>query len=453
MSVSQKKFTINHVRRTLGEHWRENFSKNNQFNVGAEVEDLIYDDEGNPIGNEDAEEALRNLVESEGVKPKEREIDGEEKLLGTKIEDEDLQMHEDFEAEIDTDYHPAQSEIATEVFRNPADMVFRTENLRNLRDRNLPEGHSAHEEALMPELALPGEEPAADKRPKPRYEGLRSRHGESFDSMGWIASTQLNKGTPVGEEKSVENFFHEFFNGGDLPSMLDVAPVVDALFANDPVLEEEDDVYEMVAEGGRDMVYDLFVSESPAVLRNGTERWGDVLNQAVPTNENYGYIEDLSGIEDHEDYIDMVMERPMILSPELDADQIQVLDPDTREAVGTASEEWNMDSTWVMPGLSGVEESTVSFKQFLEDKQYLGEVMVEKDGEEKLMPVKVDHSDLSQSEFEDLATVDREEGDGYFELHNTFVRPDIAPRTMVWSSFVRPATVLGPTKHFCRTWR
>jgi len=124
----------------------------------------------------------------------------------------------------------------------------------------------------------------------------------------------------------------------------------------------------------------------------------------------------------------MVMERPMILSPEVDAKQIQVLDPETREPVGNASEEWNMYSTWVMPGLSGIEESTVSFKQFLEDRQYLGEVLMEKNGEEKMMPVKVDHSNLSDSKFENLATVDRENGAGYFDLHNTFVRPDIAPK-------------------------
>ena len=428
MSVSQKKFTINNVRRTLGEHWRAKFRENNEFNLGAEVEDPVLDGEGDPIGNEDAEKALRNIVDNEGATPKEREINGMEKLLGTKIEDENFQRHEDFAAEVDTDYHPAQSEIATEVFRNPADMVFRTENLRHMRDRNLLEGQNAYEMAIFEAFATSGENPEANHVPKPRYDSLRGLHGEMFDSMGWIASTQLNKGTPVGDDQTVEEFFHGFFNGGDLPSMLDVAPVVDALFANDPILEEIDEVYELLAEGGRDMVYDHFVSGSPAVLRNNTQRWGDILDEALPTNENYGYIEDLSGIDDHEDYIDMVMDRPMILSPEVDAEQVQVLDPETHEVVGTASEEWGMDSTWVMPGLEDVEESTISFKQFLEDRKYLGEVRVEKDGEAEMMPVKVDHSNLSQKDFEDLATVDREDGSGYFELHNTFVRPDIAPK-------------------------
>ena len=410
----------------IAETWRVKYRQNNRFNLGAEVEDLIYGPDGKPIGNKDAEESLKNLVLNEGAEPKEREINGKTHLLGTKIQDQNFQTNEEFSAEIDTDYHPAQSEIATEVFQNPADMVFRTENLRNLRDRNLPKGNTAHEEAIMQKFALPDEDAGADKRPKPRYEGLKSRHGDAFDSMGWIASTQLNKGTPVGEDQGIEEFFHQFFNGGDLPSMLDAAPVIDSLFANDPILTRDEGEYKMAAEGGRDMVYDLFVSKSPAVLRSGTERWSDIIDEALPTNENYGYMNDLSTVGDHEDYIEMAMDRPMILSPEVDADNIELLDPDTREVMGTASEELDMESTWVMPGLSDIEESTVSFNQFLEDKQYLGEIMV--NGEEELIPVKVDHTNLSDEEFVELAGAGREEGNGYFDLHNTFVRPDIAAK-------------------------
>ncbi len=429
MSASQQKNKSNQTQlvESLGTIWDQNFTENSQANVGAEKEDIIRDSEG-LIDNEEAVEAFQNLIANEGAEPETEEINGEEKLLGVSVEDENFQDHAEFSAEIDTDYHPAQSEIATEVFQNPSDMMFRMEHLSQMRDENLPEDQEAYENGLMREFATEGE---ADRnsRPKPRYTGLHSRHGELFDAMGWPAATQLNTGTPVGEEKDIDEFFHEFFNGGDKPGMLDVIPGVDALFANDPVLEEDEDgMYEAVAEGGRDLIYDLFVSNSPAVLRNGTERWGDVLDEALPTNENYGNIEDLSEVESHEDYIEMVMERPMILSPEVDASDIQVLDEETHRPEGTVEEEYDMDSTWVMPGLSGIEESVVTFEQFTEDQQYLGEILVEEDGEEVMKPVKVDHSDKSTEDFLDLAGLGEEDEAGYFTFHNTFVRPDIAPK-------------------------
>lgn len=427
MSASQQKQKDPDLTTIIGDAWNEAFTENSKENVGAEKEDIIRDEDG-LIDNEDAVEAFNNLMENEGAEPETEEINGEEELLGVSVEDDNFKEHEDFSAEIDTDYHPAQSEIATEVFQNPSDMMFRMEHLSLLRDRNLPEGHEAYENGLMREFATEGEDDR-NRRPKPRYTGLRSRHGELFDAMGWPAATQLNTGTPVGEEQTIEEFFHSFFNGGEKPGMLDVIPGVDALFANDPVLEEDEDgLYEAVAEGGRDLIYDLFVSNSPAVLRNGTERWGDVLDEALPTNENYGNIEDLSEVEDHEDYIEMVMERPMILSPEVDGSEIQVLDEETHRPEGTVEEEYGMESTWVMPGLSGIEESVVTFEQFAEDQQYLGEILVEEDGEEMMKPVKVDHSNLEKDDFLELAGLGRDDEDGYFSFHNTFVRPDIAPK-------------------------
>jgi len=425
-SKQKSKSTGEELVESVGDDWQEEYSENSKENVGAEKEDIIRDSEG-LIDNEDAVEAFNNLIENEDAEPETEEINGEKKLLGVSIEDENFQEHEDFSAEIDTDYHPAQSELATEVFQNPADMLFRMEHLSMLRDRNLPEGHEAYENGLMREFALEGEADS-NRRPKPRYTGLRSRHGELFDAMGWPAATQLNTGTPIGEEESIEDFFHSFFNGGDQPGMLEVVPGVDALFANDPVLEEEDDMYEAAVEGGRDLIYDLFVSSSPAVLRNHTERWGDVLEEALPTNENYGNIEDLSDIDDHEDYISMAMERPMILSPEVDASDIRVLDEETHRSQGTLEEEYDIDSTWVMPGLSGIEESVVTLDQFAEDKMYLGEVLVEKDGEQEMKPVKVDHSDYDRDDFLELAGLGPEDEAGYFTYHNTFVRPDIAPK-------------------------
>jgi hypothetical protein len=124
----------------------------------------------------------------------------------------------------------------------------------------------------------------------------------------------------------------------------------------------------------------------------------------------------------------MVMERPMILSPEVDGSEIQVLDEETHRPEGTVEQEYDIDSTWVMPGLSGIEESVVTFEQFAEDQQYLGEILVEEDGEEVMKPVKVDHSDLSTEEFLEVAGLGPEDEAGYFSYQNTFVRPDIAPK-------------------------
>jgi len=421
---ARTKQTQQNVKQSLSSTWDQNHRENSIYNVGAEVEDLLFHRNREPVDNQITERVLRNIVEKEDAEAKEQVIDGEKRLLGTKLEDKRFQKHEDFAAEIDTDYHPAQSEIATEVFQNPADMAFRTENLRYLRDRNLPDRVSSHKIGMFPDMSLLKKDPEHLARPKKRYKGLSSRHGEAFGSMGWIGATQLNTGSPAGEEMSTEEFFHSFFDGGEEPSMLDVVPAIDPLFASDPVFEKNDDIYETVAEGGRDMVYDLFVSKSPAVLRRGTERWGDVLDEALPTNENYGYIEDLRGLEDQEDYLDMAMERPMILSPEIDASDVEVLDPETRGPVGSFEDVYGEDSTWVMPGLSEVEESTVTFEQFLKDEMYLGEVLV--DGEMK--PVKVDHSAMKEEDFTELAGLGPEDGAGYFNFHNTFVRPDVAPK-------------------------
>lgn len=436
MSVSATKQTQKNVKESLKSTWEQNHRDNSIYNVGAEIEDLLFNEDGEPVDNRTTERILQNIVNEEGAEPKYREIDGEERLLGTKVNEEMFQEHEDFAAEIDTDYHPAQSEIATEVFQNPADMTFRTENLRFLRDQNLPEGVSSHELGAFPQLSLPGENPEHLKRPKPRYTGLQSRHGDAFGSMGWIGATQLNTGSPVNEDMGTGEFFGEFFGLDEGPSILDVLPGVDAPYMNDGKFErrnaseltekfsEEGSDLEMTAEGIRDLIYDDFVKKSPAVLRRNTERWGDLLDEALPTNENYGYIEDLTDVEDHGDYIDMVMERPMILSPEVDASDVKILDPETREVVGTFDEEYGEDSTWVMPGLSDVKQSTLTFEQFLEDQMYLGEVLV--DGE--MQPVKVDHSDMDEEEFTELAGLGPEDGAGYFTLHNTFVRPDVAPK-------------------------
>ena len=464
MSASTKQ-TQKNVKESLKSTWEQNQRDNSIYNVGSEIEDLLFDENGEPVDNETTERILRNVVDKEGATPKKRMIDGEERLLKTKLENDQFQDHEDFAAEIDTDYHPAQSEIATEVFQNPADMVFRTENLRYLRDRNLPEGVSSHELGAFPELMLPGDNPEHRKRQNPRYTGLRSRHGDAFGSMGWIGSTQLNTGSPVGQGLGTAEFFYSFFGPGEQNlSVQDAMPGVDAPYMNDAKLEEKDPVeelleekmldeklleeklleeefedglpeeveglddledYEMSAEGLREFIYEYFVSESPAVLRKMMERGGDLFEEAIPTNENYGHIEDLSEVESHGDYIDMVMERPMILSPELDTSDIQVLDPDTHEVLGTFDEEYGEDSTWVMPGLSDIDESTVTFEQFLEDEMYLGEVLV--DGE--MQPVKVDHSEMDEGDFAELAGLNPgEDGDGYFTLHNTFVRPDVAPK-------------------------
>ena len=463
MSASTEQ-TQKNVKESLKSTWEQNQRENSIYNVGAEIEDLLFDEEGEPIDNETTERILRNVVEKEGAEPDEKTIDGEKRLLGTKLENEQFQEHEDFAAEIDTDYHPAQSEIATEVFQNPADMVFRTENLRYLRDQNLPEGVSSHELGAFPQLMLPGENPEHRKRSKPRYTGLRSRHGDSFGSMGWIGSTQLNTGSPVGGGLSTDEFFYSFFGPGEQDlSIQDAMPGVDAPYTNDAKLEEKDPVeelleekmldeelleeklleedfedglheeieglddledYEMSAEALREFIYEDFVKESPAVLRKMIERGGDLFEEAIPTNENYGYIEDVSEVQSHGDYIDMVMERPMILSPEVDASDIQVLDPETHEVVGTFEGEYGEDSTWVMPGLSDIDESTVTFEQFLEDGMYLGEVLVDGD----MQPVKVDHSDMNEKDFAELAGLGSEDEAGYFTLHNTFVRPDVAPK-------------------------
>lgn len=424
MSTTQKNRGLTKV---LASTWQQKYRENDLNNTGAEVEDIIRTLNGDVIDNSQSEELLQNIVDNEGAVPETKDLGGAEKLLGVSIDDENFERNADFQAEIDTDYHPAQSEVATEVFQNPADMISRTENLRSMRDRNLPESMESFENAVMQEFAMEGEADR-NRRPKPRYTGLRGLHGEIFDAMGWPAATQLNTGTPVGDNKGMEEFFHDFFNGGEKPSMLDAVPAVDSLFANDPVFEEEDGVYEAVMEGGRDMIYELFVSGSPAVLRNGVERFGDIRDEALPGNDNYGNISDLSEIEDHEDYIDMVMERPMILSPEIDSSDIEVLDEDTRQPVGSFEEVYGEDSTWVMPGLTDVEESVLTFEEFLENQQYLGEVQVEENGEEVMKPVKVDHSSLNRDEFMNLAGLGAEDDTGYFTLHNTFVRPDIAPK-------------------------
>jgi hypothetical protein len=420
------------------------FRENPQENSGGEVEDSIQHEETlEGAGREEARENFENILEDSEVAADEKTVDnGEEEVLnGATLKDsplvEDTEDEDTFNPDVDTDFSPHQGEVASAVVDNPADVVFGVDRPRRVRDRNLPENYSSFEYALKPEMMFPdwagphdreemvkgdpkaGEEHRMDD---PRYLGFVLNDGEVFHAMGAPTATQLNSGTPVGEGKTADEFFYEFFNGGEKASVPELAPALSTLFDADPLFSgDQESGYEIEVESGRDMIYDLFVAESDAVSRKeAEERWGDALEEALPTNENYGVIEDFTEIsqdEAVEDYVEIVMERPAKLAPSLDPEHIKL---------GEEFDEHNLEHLQIKRG-EEVEDQWVLFDQnrqemdlatLEEERQFEGKMLL--DGE--MVDVTVDHTGMEDEEFDDLMN-------DYFDFQNTMVRPDIAPKT------------------------
>ncbi len=431
----------------------EEFRQNPQKKSGGEVEDAIqHEDTLEAAGREDAQENFENILEDTEVETEEKTVDsgnGEE-LSGATLKDSPLEEdpEEAFNPDIDTDFSPHQGEVASAVVDNPADLVYGVDRPRRIRDRNLPEGFSSFEYALKPGMMFPdwdgshNRDEMVDGEPDmgeenrmwdPRYFTFELLDGEEFHAMGTPTATQLNSGTPVGEDMDANEFFYKFFNGGEKASVPEIAMGLSTLFDADPLFSgNREDGYEIEVESGRDMIYDLFVSESDAVSRKEAhERWGDELVEALPTNENYGRIEDFTNLSEDqavEDYVDIVMDRPAKLAPALEPEQIKFENPeevldeedldegdDSLEYLQAKDDDREWEKQWAVFDQSRQE---MNLEKLEEERKYKGKILL--DGE--LVDVTVDHSSMEDEEFDELM-------DTYFDFQNTMVRPDVAPKT------------------------
>lgn len=429
------------------------FRRNPQKKSGGEVEDAIQHEETlEAAGREQAQENFENILEDPEVKTEAKAVEsGEgEKLSGAALKDSKLEDDPEaaFNPEIDTDFSPHQGEVASAVVDNPADLVYGVDRPRRIRDRNLPEGFASFEYALKPGMMFPdwdgshnreemmnGEPDMGEENRMwdPRYFTFELLDGEEFHAMGTPTATQLNSGTPVGEDMSADEFFYEFFNGGEKASVPEIAMGLSTLFDADPLFSgDRENGYEIEVESGRDMIYDLFVSESNAVSRKeADERWGEELGTALPTNENYGRIEDFTNLSEGEaveDYVDIVMDRPAKLAPGLEPSQIKFENPEevlgeenvdesdnSLEYLQARDEDREWEKQWAVFDQSRQE---MNLEKLEEEQKYKGKILL--DGE--LVDVTVDHSSMDEEEFEELM-------DTYFDFQNTMVRPDVAPKT------------------------
>jgi hypothetical protein len=428
----------------------EEFRENPQEKSGGEVEDAIQHEgtlEG--AGREDAQKNFENILEDPEVDAEEKTVDSGngEKLSGATLKDSPLEEdpEEAFNPDIDTDFSPHQGEVASAVVDNPADLVYGVDRPRRIRDRNLPEGFSSFEYALKPGMMFPdwdgshNREEMLDGDPDmgeenrmwdPRYFTFELLDGEEFHAMGAPTATQLNSGTAVGDGMDADEFFYEFFNGGEKASLPEIATGLSTLFDADPLFSgNQEDGYEIEVESGRDMIYTLFVSGSDAVSRKAAhERWGEDLVEALPTNENYGRIEDFTNLTEDEaveDYVNIVMDRPAKLAPELDPKHIRFdedqefadVDEDEIRSLAhlQALRDENVEEQWAVFDQSRQE---MNLKKLEEEKKYEGKILLD----DELVDVTVDHSSMSDGEFNELM-------DSYFDVQNTMVRPDVAPKT------------------------
>lgn len=419
------------------------FSENPHKKSGGEVEDSIHQKETlEGAGRDEAGKNFENILEDPEVTAdkKKAEHNGEEVLNGVTLKDSplvnDSEADETFNPEIDTDFSPHQGEVASAVVENPGDLVFGVDRPRRIRDRNLPDGYSSFEHALKPEMMFPDWEgphdreklvngnPEAGEKNRmydPRYLAFVLNDGEVFHAMGAPTATQLNTGTPVGDELSSDEFFYKFFNGGEKASVPEIATGLSPLFDADPLLSgDSESGYEIQVESGRDMIYDLFVAESNAVSRKEAhERWGDDLSKALPTNENYGLIEDFTELPEDdtvEEWAKLVMDRPAKLAPVLDPEHIKLGDEYEERSLAHLQAERGdeIEEKWALFDHNRQEMDLSTLEN---ERQYEGKILL--DGE--LIDVTIDHSSMDQGEFDELM-------DTYFDFQNTMVRPDVAPK-------------------------
>lgn len=448
---NRKEQTESSVKTRTASKIKKNFRENPNELTGGEIEDALHHRETlEAAGNEEVEETFQNIYEDARVDVNRTTVpvsEDEEALIGVEVQDSPFVLEEDgFKPKIDTDFSPHQGEVAGAPVDNPGDLLWAVERPRRIRDRNLPEGYSSFEYGLKPEVMFPdvngphnrqelvnGEAKTDEshRRPKPRYLGFVQNDGAAFHAMGAPKGTQGNNGTPVGEELSTDQFFYEMFNGGEKASLPEISPALSSLFVADGLFSKNGGEYEIEVEAGRDMIYDLFVSESNAVSRKeAEERWGDVLDQALPTNENYGRIEDLTQIRREsavEDFVDVKMSRPAKLAPEVNPSQIRFENPqevldegvfdeenNSLEYLQERDEEREQSDQWV---LFDQERQEMNIKQLEEERKYKGKMLL--DGE--IVDVIVDHSEMDEDEFEDLM-------DGYMAIQNTMSRSDVAAK-------------------------
>ena len=424
----------------------QNYEENPSENTGGEVEDSIQNSETHEAaGNDVAEENFENIYEDAKVEAEKDTLDtGDgEALIGVELQNSPLAENEDdFKPAIDTDFSPHQGEVASAVVKNPADLVFGVDRPRRIRDRNLPEGYNSFEYALKSEMMFPdvdgphnrqdfveGETKANEdhRRPKPRYLGFLELDGPVFHAMGSPTATQLNSGTPVGKEKSADEFFFEFFNGGEKASMTELSPAVSTLFNADPIMEknseeenndEIDEKYEIAVDSGRDTVYDTTFHLSGAVSRKeAIERWKAELGKPIPTNQNYGLVKDFTEIESVEDFVEIVKSRPTKLAPVIDAEQIKLGEEFEERSLAhyQAKNGLEIEGTWAIFDQSN---EVMNLETLENERKYDGKVLLDGD----FVDVTVDHTDMEEEEFMELM-------DGYFDIQNTMVRPDVAPKT------------------------
>lgn len=400
------------------ESWKTSYKQNDPNKQGAEVEDITIDEETlEPSTNEDAEETFHNIAEEREVEyNKQEREDQEDDILGVKIDDSELvEDEEDFQPEIDTDFSPHQSEVATEVVENPADLIYRTEKWRQVRDKNLPEGLMSVEIGNSPGMLDFSEEgkfnikefmeedlsfEESDRRPKPRYIGFVDADGEYFFAMGAPGATQLNSGIEAETDEEVDQTFKKIFNGNGTLSILDVTQGLSTLFDADPIIKDG----ERQVESGRDLIYDLFEVGSNAVKRNDEKRWEEELENALETNENYGYIEEVTEeVESVRDYQELVIDSPAKLGPVTESEYIEA--------------EFELDEdTWFVVDQEKEEGKTL--REVMEEREEL-QVKVLDEGEMK--EAKINYNEMSEEDLEEHFST-------FFTRQNSMIRPDVAPK-------------------------
>ena len=421
------------------------YVENNFYNLGIEIEDLVFDEDLNPLTRQQAHQTLENIAEDLGedrAKLKRATVEGE--TVPKKVEILDSPFvnengEDEFLGEIDFDLNPRQSEIATPVVHNPVDALFEAERMQRIRDRNLPEGYRAHAVGLTPESMFPDiiegnlnlvefargnfdVDEKEDRMLGERYKGLKDAHGKELYAMGSTGSIQTNAGTGASTPEEADQQFFKVYDGGDKASIMSLARSISAKSNSDrihlvKVTDDGEIEYEPVVESGRDFSYDVFVNSSEAAERPGGTRWEELSerlggNVEIQRNDNYGFIEKLSELDEEDTTLDVIsnlLEMNKIMPAEdVRAGEIYI------EEDQTLADLLEMDEAEEYTVFFDHEAENGTLKEILDNGEYKARFLV--NGEMKDGFVR---HDRKADEWEDLFS-------GYVDMHDTMVRADDA---------------------------
>ncbi len=239
---------------------------------------------------------------------------------------------------------------------------------------------------------------------KRRYYDHIKSHGPKVMAIGGTDSIQLTMAPKY--DGDVDEMVKEFTGNGKIGAPA-LSPLMYAPFMSSPVLDEDG---ELVKHMGRDDAYEIGLGDSEYVDNEGTSK--------------FGYIPELSEVEDLEDMTDALASKKFQFSAGVPADELKVKGDERSlyEKYGEKHEQIDPDTS-INVRVGHEDYGVIDFKDFVEDRKFEGLVSLPgtngEDGDEVI--VEADYTDKADEEFTDELW-------GHFIAHSSGVWPSFRPR-------------------------